>query len=396
MKSEQIEDQAPAPSGLENGGRRRLMMSRLLLLFLAAGFLWGGYWLLFQRGRESTDNAYVSGNQIRVSPLVGGTVREILTDSTEMVEAGQVLLRLDPTDYALKLAKARSDLALTVREQAGLLAQRDRLKALIEMRSKELDLNRSDYSRRLKLKTGVSITEEEVNRFREQTAIAEAALKAARHELEATERLLSDMPIGDQPAVRQSADRLREAWLALRRCEIRSPVSGRVARRTVQVGARVEPGSALMAVVPLDEIWIEANFKEVQLRHMKEGQPAEVTVDLLGGSRVFQAYVEGFSPGTGSAFSLLPPENASGNWIKVVQRVPVKLILDPPPNEALLLGLSCRAEIRVNEAGRPRQKAAAEARYLTESLDEDLSVIDREIAGIIALNTGRPADGAPD
>ena len=368
--------------------RRRTMMTRLLMLFLTVGLLWGLYWFFFQSGRESTDNAYVAGNQIRVSPRVSGTVREILADSTETVQAGQVLVRLDPTDYLLDLEKARSDLAAVTRDQASLMAQRDRLRALIEMREKELDLNRSDYERRLKLKAGVSITEEEVNRFREQTGIAEAALKAARHELAATERLLGDTSLADQPLVRQSADRLREAWLAWRRCEIKSPASGRVARRTVQVGARVEDGTALMAVVPADEIWIEANFKEVQLRRMKVGQPVWISVDLLGGKPVYQGRVVGFSPGTGSAFSLLPPENATGNWIKVVQRVPVKISFDqaPPADNPLLIGLSCRVEVEVDKAGRPLAGPGSEVRYMTESFDEDLGPIDREIAEIIVSN----------
>ncbi|MDR1044591.1 MAG: HlyD family efflux transporter periplasmic adaptor subunit [Candidatus Adiutrix sp.] len=372
-------------------------MFQLAAGFAGLGLLWAGYWFFFQKGLESTDNAYLAGNQIRVTPLVAGTVREILTDSTEMVRAGQVLVRLDPTDAFLGLEKARSNLASAVREQAGLAAGRDRLKALIEMREKELNLNRADYERRLKLRAGVSVTEEEVNTYRQQAAIAEAALRAARHELEATERLLSDTPLADQPAVRQSADQLREAWLAWRRCEIKSPAGGRVARRTVQVGSRVEPGGALMAVVPEDEIWVEANFKEVQLRRMKVGQPARLTVDLLGRGLVYQGRVTGFSPGTGSAFSLLPPENATGNWIKVVQRVPVKIDFTGPSRPAgpLLLGLSCRVEVEVDQEGRPLpDPGAPEARYLARGLDEDLAPVDLEIAGIIAANSGPEAPAA--
>ncbi len=380
----------PAPSAppAEAGGRRAAVW--LAAALALAGVLWAAYWLIFLRGRESTDDAYVAGNQVRVAPRITGTVREILADNTMLVEAGQVLVRLDPTDAALALEKARADLADAARQRSALMAQRDRLAAMVEVREKELFMNQSDYLRRQKLRTGVSVTAEELDHAREQAAIAEANLQAARHELEAARRQLLDTPLADQPTVRQSADRLREAWLTLQRCEIRSPARGWVARRTAQVGTLVTPGTPLMVVVPPEEIWVEANFKEVQLQHLRSGQRATVKADFYGGEVVHQGRVVGLAAGTGGVFSLLPPENATGNWIKVVQRVPVRIGLDPAEVAAapLKLGLSCLVEVDWRDSGTEAGAAPppSSPRYETTALDHDPAEIDREIAAIIAAN----------
>ncbi|MDR2724666.1 MAG: efflux RND transporter periplasmic adaptor subunit [Candidatus Adiutrix sp.] len=373
-------------------GRRAL--ARALAFFFALGLLGAGWWWFFSRPFESTDDAYVTGNQVRIAARTSGTVREILADDTVRVRAGQVLARLDPTDAALALAKAKADLATAVRQTASRLAQRDRLAALVEMRTRELTMNRNDYTRRQRLKTGQSVTAEEVERYREQTAIAEAALAAARHELAVTSRLVGDGPLAGQPEVLLAADKVREAWLALDRCEIRSPVAGQVARRTVQVGAQVTPQTPLMVVTPLDQVWVEANFKETQLARVRPGQRARVKVDLYGGRIIHQARVAGLGAGTGSVFSLLPPENATGNWIKVVQRVPVRLILDPGTlaEAPLRLGLSCRAEVLVSETAEPLPEETPF--YEATALTPDLRLLEEEIAALIDANSGDLKDGA--
>lgn len=366
-------------------GRRN--MTRAAAGLLLAVVLGTGWWWFFVRPFETTDDAYVTGNQVRIAARTSGTVREILVDDTARVQAGQVLARLDPTDAALALAKAKSDLAYAARQASSRLAQRDRLEAAVEMRTREMEMSRNDYARRQRLKTGQSVTAEELERYRDQTAIAEAALAAARHELEVTQRLVGDGPLADHPEVRLAAEKVREAWLALDRCEIRSPVAGQVARRTVQVGAQVTPQTPLMVVVPLDQIWVEANFKETQLSSLKPGQRARVKVDLYDGRVVHPARVAGLGAGTGSVFSLLPPENATGNWIKVVQRVPVRLILDPEAlaEAPLRLGLSCRAEVLVKEAaGQIPEIPLVEA----AALNPDLRPLEEEIAGLITANTG--------
>jgi membrane fusion protein (multidrug efflux system) len=374
-------------------GRRA--MARAIIFFLLAGLLAAGWWWFFVHPLETTDDAYVTGNQVRIAARTSGTVREILVDDTSRVLAGQVLARLDPTDAALALAKARADLAAAVRQAASLLAQRDRLEAVVEMRTRELEMSRNDYARRQRLMPGQSVTAEELERYRDQTAIAESALTAARHELEITRRLVGDEPLADRPEVRQAADKLREAWLALDRCELRSPVAGQVARRTVQVGAQVTPQTPLMAVVPLDQVWVEANFKENQLARLKPGQRARVKVDLYHGRVVHPARVSGLGAGTGSVFSLLPPENATGNWIKVVQRVPVRLVLDPETlaEAPLRLGLSCQVEVLVKEEPGPAPALKTPVSEAT-ALNPDPGPIEEEIAALITANSGAAPGGA--
>jgi membrane fusion protein (multidrug efflux system) len=354
------------------------------------------YWLIVLRPLETTDDAYVNGHQIRVTPRTAGTILEILVDNTDDVTAGQLLVRLDPTDATIALAEAKENLAQVTRQVASLNAQRDRLRALIEARQNELAMIQNDYQRRLKLKTGSSITAEEVERYRNQTDVAGANLRAAMAELASTRHLLGEGPIKDHPQVLAAAAKLRQAWLALERCQIRSPVAGRVARRTVQVGSQVAIGNPLLLVAPLDNIWVDANFKESQLAVIKVGQQARIKVDLYNGEVIHKGVVVGRSAGTGSVFSLLPPENATGNWIKVVQRVPIRIALDPQNvrDYPLLLGLSCRVDILLTEptVTLPPPKPQDPA----ESVEADFTAIDQEIATIIAANLGRNPRHARD
>jgi membrane fusion protein (multidrug efflux system) len=309
-----------------------------------------------------------------------------LVDNTDDVEAGQLLARLDSADALLGFEEARENLVSSVRQVASLKAQRDRLLALIKARQNELLTIKNDYERRLKLKPGASVTVEEVERYRNQTDVAKANMAAAEAELRSTLHLLGNKPLKEHPQIRAAATKLKEAWLTLKRCEIRSPATGRVARRTAQVGSQVTAGSPLMLVVPLDGVWVEANFKESQLKSIKIGQPVRVFADVYGGEVEHRGIVAGRSAGTGSVFSLLPPENATGNWIKVVQRVPVRVVLDPEDLAAasLLLGLSCRVEIPLNEPLKPLPPHDENPR--AAAVEADFTEIDREIAATVALN----------
>jgi membrane fusion protein (multidrug efflux system) len=371
------------------------------LVFAALGLLWAGYWFFFLRPVESTDDAYVVGNQIRVVPRTSGTVLEIFADDTDVVAAGELLVRLDPADALLALERARSELAQAARAVGGQLAQRERLQALIEARERELKLVDDEWRRRRKLKTGSSVTAEELERYRNQTAVAEAVLQAARSELEAAERLLGAGPPAEHPSVVLAAVKLKEAWLAVKRCEIRSPAAGRVARRAVQVGAQAAPGTPLMAVVPEEEIWVEANYKESQLGRIKPGHKAVVRADMYGGAVEYEGVVIGLAAGAGGVFSLLPPENASGNWIKIVQRVPVRIALSPDDlaRAPLLLGLSLRVKVAVLEAPVPPPASAEGPVYRLAAAGESAeAVVEAEglVAEIVAANleAGRTADSA--
>jgi membrane fusion protein (multidrug efflux system) len=367
---------------------------RAILFFALAGLAAALWWFFFMRGKVATEDAYVAGNQVRVSPQTQGTVIAVLADNTETVQAGQPLVLLDPADAALGLDSARSQLATAAREISSLLAQKERLKASIRAREAELETVRNDYDRRLRLKPGSSITSEEVERYEIQGLIAQANLEAARAELEAAERALGQGRPEKHPRITEAAVRMRESCLALQRCRIASPVSGKVARRTVQAGSQVSPGSALMLVVPESEIWVEANFKESQLDGLRPGVRVEARADVYGSKVAYRGVIDGLSPGTGSAFSLIPPENATGNWIKIVQRVPVRIILHPEDirRAPLILGLSCRVEAYPQE-GLVEVYQTSRDSYKAEPQDTEMAACEKEIAQIISLNLSLGEEG---
>jgi membrane fusion protein (multidrug efflux system) len=344
---------------------------------------------LFSRPFETTDDSYAVGNQIRITARTSGRVAEIFVDNTDTVLAGQLLVSLDPTDAILALDKAKSELAAAVREVHSLQAQHQKLAAIIEARTRELALIEAEYRRRQNLKAGTSVTAEELERYRNQTLVAEANLRAAQYDLEINQRVLGAGAPATHPQVLLAASNLRQAWLNLRRCEIRSPASGRIARRAVQVGTHVDHSVALMAVVPQTEIWVEANFKESQVGRIKPGQPVTVRADMYGREAQYHGVVVGLSAGTGSVFSLLPPENATGNWIKVVQRIPVKIVLNQTDLEKapLLLGLSLRTKIQVLEAELqatpPAQEGPTYSAWLEDTRENELNTL---IENLIAEN----------
>ncbi|MDR2669341.1 MAG: efflux RND transporter periplasmic adaptor subunit [Desulfovibrio sp.] len=405
---------APQAAVAAHSTARPRVLKLLAGIFFLAGSGWFAYWFFFLSTVESTDDAYTAGNQIRISSQVTGNVKAILTDNTLPVKAGQLLVRLDDTDALLALERGRAALADTVRSTRRLILEVDRLEKVVALRQAELEKAAGDYNRRKNRKTAMAVSEEEVAHALEDMRIAQKALEAAKLEYQSNRALVLRTPPAGQPAVRQKAQELREAWLAWKRCEVRSPVDGYTARRSVQVGMHVTPGLPLMAVVPLHDIWVDANFKEVQLAGMRVGQAVNIRADIYGRSAAYRGEVVGFSAGTGSSFSLLPPENATGNWIKVVQRVPVKIRLnqDDLKKNPLLVGLSCLVEVDVSDAGgallacaasssenggRVAESAASEKDGNTAIFPEtplysttvqvyDTTEIDREIAEIIAHN----------
>src|SRR5215472_12648455 len=314
---------------------------------------YGGWWFASGRYHESTDDAYVGGNLVQVTPQVAGTVLAIHADDTDFVTSGQTLVELDKADSRVALDQAEAQLAKTVRSVRNLLATDSQLQANVEQRRAELARAREDFARRSKLDADVpgAVAAEELQHARDAVAAATAALDAASRQLAAQRTLTDHTTIDTHPDVRDAAAKVREAYLAYARTALPAPVSGFVARRAVQVGQRVGPGAALMTVVPLDQVWVDANFKENQLAGMRVGQPVILTADLYGGNVKYHGKVVGFGAGTGSAFSLLPAQNATGNWIKIVQRVPVRIALDPREVAAnpLQIGLTMKADIDVSK-----------------------------------------------
>ncbi len=332
--------------------RRRALVLLFLLIAAALGG-WAFWWQTVARFYQSTENAYVAGNLVEVTPQVHGTVIAIGADDTQRVAAGQMLVRLDRTDAEVALAQAEAGLARAVREARTLYANNLALEANVRLREAELQRAEEFLARRAPLARQGMVSREDVETAQTAAAAARAALAVAREQLAANRVLTDQVKLEDQPSVQLAATRVREAWLALARTEIPAPIAGTVARCSVQVGQRVQPGARLMAVVALDQVWVDANFKEAQLRDMRIGQPARIVADLYGGAVEYRGRVAGLAAGTGGAFALLPPQNATGNWIKVVQRVPVRIELDAAQLAAhpLRVGLSMTVEVEVRDAG---------------------------------------------
>jgi membrane fusion protein (multidrug efflux system) len=346
---------APPVDAAANGNSRRRRLWMLAGLVLVVGAVLAAYWYLHGRWYESTDDAYVGGRIVQITAEIPGTIRTIFPQETDSVAAGQPLVELDPADARVALDTAVADLASTVRQVRAQFVQVERARA--QVRARELDLRRyrADLGRRSAIAGGGAVSVEEVAHLREAVDGAEAALRAAQEDLNVALAQTQGTTVEDHPLVQRSAMRVRDAALSLRRTKIVAPVAGVVGRKGVQVGQRVAPGAPLMAVVPLDDVWVDANFKEVQLERMHIGQPVTLRSDLYGRSVEYHGRVQGFSPGTGAAFALLPAQNASGNWIKIVQRVPVRVKLDAGEvrEHPLRVGLSMRAEVDLHDQSGP-------------------------------------------
>ncbi len=366
----------PAASASSNGKRRNIL-TLIAAIFIALGLLWGTYWALILAKREQTDDAYVNGNKVVISPQVAGTVIAVLADDTQLVRAGQVLVRLDPVDAETNLNRTAGALAQTVRQVRQEKATADQYDSVIETRKLELARALADLAKREPLLAVRAIAPEDVRHARESVELARAALAQAVHQATSSHALVDGAQVADNPAVLQAKAAYRDAWIAAERNAVVAPVTGYVAERSVQLGQRIQAGQALMTVIPLNSLWLDANFKEVQLRHLRIGQPAQVRSDLYGGSYIFHGRVEGMSAGTGAAFSLLPAQNASGNWIKVVQRVPVRIQVDDGDlaKSPLRVGLSATVTVDTTNrdgpvlAMRPADKPVGDTRVYAQDLD---------------------------
>lgn len=401
----------PAPAPAIPASRRRPALLAVAGVTALAAIACGSYWGLVLRHHESTDNAYVQAPVVQITPPVGGTVLAVMADDTDRVTAGQTLVRLDPADARLALDRAEAQLAQTVREVRTLYANNATLEATIRQRESEVarlqsDVARAaeDVERRRPLVASGAVGGEEMKHAETTLAAARSAqagalsaLAAAREQAAGNAALTQGTRVENHPNVERAAGAVREAWLALQRTELVAPLSGQVARRTVQVGQRVAAGAPLMSVIPLDQVWVEANFKEVQLRRMQIGQPVVLHADLYGRKVDYAGRVAGLGAGTGAAFALLPAQNATGNWIKVVQRVPVRIELDPKQlaEHPLRVGLSMEAEVDVApQTGAPVAATPVARSNTTTAVAPDAEAAERLVHDIIAANLGRPMAAA--
>lgn len=365
--------------------KRNLTLVTLLFIIIALGVTLA--YFLFWQHEEETEDAYVAGHLVQITPQITGTVRKVMFDDTELVKKGDVLITLDDSDFQLAYDRAQNELIQAIRQNKQQTATNSQAKAQVLLRKADLARAQADLRRRELLSGTDAISGEELSHARAAVVQAQAALKAVEAaETSAQAAIGNNIPLRQQPAVQTAVSRIKDAWLNLQRTQIHAPIAGQVAKRNVQVGQRITQGVPLMAVVPLDNLWVDANFKESQLRKMRIGQSVEMVSDLYGSKVVYHGKVMGLSAGTGSAFSLLPAQNATGNWIKVVQRVPVRISLDPRElrTNPLRMGLSMTVKVDISESGTGKGMAstAEKGTVLPETDKVDWAVADALIEKI--------------
>jgi membrane fusion protein, multidrug efflux system len=380
-------------AALQNDARRATRRLRLAI-FLGAAALMAlaalGWWALNARFYEETDDAYVAGNIVQIAAQIPGTVTDILAGNTQRVKAGQTLVKLDDTEASVAYTQAQAQLALAVRQVANANVSRGVYVAAIKARRAELALAQQALAARDRSPIEI-VAPEELAHARETVAVAEANLAAAQSQLDAARALGGGQALEANPSVQQAAAQLRLAYRNLQRSTIVSPVDGTVGQRSVQIGQQVGPGVPLMSIIPLERLWVEANFKEGQIRHMRVGQPVRIVSDVYGSQVVYRGRVEGFSAGTGSAFSMLPSQNAAGNWIKVVQRVPIVISLDPDDLNAhpLRLGLSMQVSVDTHvRTGQLIGNDTPAPQQSTRVYDKGAGEAEKVVAEIIRENAG--------
>ena len=360
-------------------------------VFAAAAIGYGAYWFAVGSRHQSTDDAYVAGNRVPVMAEAEGTVTAILADETSEVQQGQVLVRLDDTDAKVALQEAEAKLAATVRHVEQLYATDKQLASRAAAQQATLSQHRSDYQRHEALNKRGYYSDSALEQSGTQVQVDQHELAEDQHAIAALHAQLGDGGAADNPDVKLAAAEVRAAYLTLQRMTIVAPVSGYIAKRDVEIGQRIAPGASLITVVPMSEIWVDANFKESQLDRIRPGQPVSLRADVYGGRVAFHGTVVGVDAGTGSAFALLPAQNATGNWIKVVQRVPVRVQIDQAElaQHPLRLGLSMEVSVDTHAGsdGKPLTLVAA-PQYSTPVYAQRMAGAEQLIADIIRANGG--------
>lgn len=394
----------PRDTPLQNKRRKVLLIIAIAAIVL--GVAWLLWHLLVGRWSESTDDAYVQGDVVTITPQVGGTVTRIGVDDGMKVDAGQVLVGFDTNDSDLAYTQAEAALGSAVRQvraqyraaEAG-SADISAREATVQQAQAAVDVARQDVARRTDLVATGAVSNEELAHARAQLETAQANLSAARaavsgaRENTARSRVLIDnSTIRDNPAVAAAASQLRQAYLARQRSSVLAPISGYVAKRSVQLGQRVAPGTPMMAIIPLDKVWVDANFKETQLTKLRLNQRVELKSELYGDDVTYHGTLASLGMGTGSAFSVLPAQNASGNWIKIVQRVPVRILLDKKEllEHPLRLGLSMAVKVNLHDKGDGLLPTTTptQPHLMTDAYDSALSKADAAVERVIDDNLG--------
>ncbi|HET7300330.1 MAG TPA: HlyD family efflux transporter periplasmic adaptor subunit [Oleiagrimonas sp.] len=396
MTDSPVPSPADADKNGRNNGKRKRILLIIAIVFIVVAIVWVLLWLFVFSQREKTDDAYVGGNQVTVSAQVGGTVTTVLADDTQRVDAGQVLVKLDSTDADVALSRARSALARAVRQVRQLKASAAQADAGVAAKETALAQLRDDLKHRAPLAAANAVAPETLRHLKQQIKTARSALTLAKRQSAAAHAAIDGTDIEHNPIVLEARAAFRNAWLAAHRTAIVAPVSGYVAQRSVQVGQQVKVGQPLMQVIPLDNLWVDANFKESQLAHIRIGQPATFSTDVYGDDVTYHGHVLGLAAGTGSAFALLPPQNASGNWIKVVQRVPVRINIDQDDldKHPLRVGLSASVTVDTHDrdgkvlATAPAHQVVSKTSVYTGNFEQ----ADRKAEAVIRANLGKQDD----
>jgi len=346
----------------------------MIMLWVSSGIILIGiatflYWLTILRFEQYTDDAYVHGNMIELTPQVPGIVTSVNVDNTDFVEEGQVLIELDKTDYRITYEISMNELGDTVRSVVQMFLRVEELEAELEQKDAELFKAEKDYKNRVNLVGVGGVSREEFEHVEADFVGAQAARKATYLLLQSAYAEVQNTTVKTHPLVKKAADGVKDAYVNLQRCSILAPSNGYVAMRSAQLGEYVELGEPLMAIIPLNELWVDANYKEVQLSKVRIGQSVHLISDIYGGSVVFHGKIIGINPGTGNVFSALPPQNATGNWIKIVQRVPVRVSLDPNQlkKHPLWLGLSMHVTVDIHDTSGPMLAEASRIKPLYQT-----------------------------
>lgn len=393
MKKAKVDENAPPPVHSEkSNGKRNRITGYVILAFCVIGLIALGLWWFVFRNHESTDDAYVGGNMVVLTARQKGSVLAYYADDTDYVEEGQILVTLDPTDYMIAFEQRKAALEIAarqVREQYEAVRQRE---ADVAMKRAIYVKTSIDFKNRMALVNSEAISKEDYDHAKADFRAARASLRVSKHELIAAVAALGDQEIQKHPQIEKAKADMREAYLGLSRCSILAPIAGYVAKRSVQAGHSIDAATPLMSIIPLDAVWVDANYKETQLSHMRIGQPVDVIADMYGGHVVYHGTVGGLQPGSGSVFSLLPPQNATGNWIKIVQRVPVRIYLDPKEvkRHPLLLGLSVTTKVYVEDRNGERLSGPFEPKPLMQTtvFDVPLDAFNSVLDQIVDTNLG--------
>lgn len=370
------------------------------IIFVLLGVAWLLYWLLYARFYQNTTDAYVDGNQVTVMPQISGIVESFSILDADFVEQGKVLIQLDQTDGKIALEKAIAELGIAVRDVVRLFEQTKEYEALIEVKKAIFLQSAQDYEHRRFLVDDGGVSLEEFEHAEAALKASFADLLAAEYQFIATYSQIENTTISTHPRVEKAKNILRDAYVFLNRCMVKAPSSGIISMRTVQLGQQVKPGQSLLAIVPLDQMWVTANFKEVQLSHMRVGQEVKITSDIYGDDVIYKGKVAGIGGGTGSVFSLLPPQNATGNWIKIVQRVPVRIMLDQEQLQEypLRLGLSLEVKVDIHDIDLPKLPHVRADRplFVTPIYAEQEEGVEELIAEIIQNNISSTEQQPPE